>query len=102
MPDSDLPNNAANGAPADASEDASRAYTGQDIQVLKGLEGVRHRPAMYIGSTAEAGLHHLVYEIVDNAIDEVMGGYADRVLVTMHKDRSVSVEDNGRGIPVDI
>ena len=78
------------------------SYTGEDIQVLKGLEGVRHRPAMYIGSTAEAGLHHLVYEIVDNGIDEVMGGYADRVVVRIHKDGSVSVEDNGRGVPVDI
>jgi DNA gyrase subunit B len=85
-----------------AQTEASQAYTGESIQVLKGLEGVRHRPAMYIGSTAEAGLHHLVYELVDNAIDEVMGGYADRVIVTMHKDGSVSVDDNGRGIPVDI
>jgi DNA gyrase subunit B len=76
-------------------------YTGENIQVLKGLEGVRHRPAMYIGSTAEAGLHHLVYEIVDNAIDEVMAGHATRVIVTMLKDGGISVEDNGRGIPVD-
>ena len=90
-------------APRDTNpEEASKAYTGEQIQVLKGLEGVRHRPAMYIGSTAEAGFHHLVYEIVDNAIDEVMGGHATRVTVTMYKDGSVSVEDDGRGIPVDI
>jgi DNA gyrase subunit B len=80
----------------------SAHYTGEDIQVLKGLAGVRHRPAMYIGSTSEAGLHHLVYEIVDNSIDEVMGGYATRVTVRLHKDGSVSVEDNGRGVPVDV
>jgi DNA gyrase subunit B len=84
------------------TNDSNQAYTGEQIQVLKGLEGVRHRPAMYIGSTSEAGLHHLVYEIVDNSIDEVMGGHATKVSVTMHKDGSVSVEDDGRGIPVDI
>ncbi|MEZ5337960.1 MAG: DNA gyrase subunit B [bacterium] len=88
--------NESNGASASAS------YSAENIQVLKGLEGVRHRPAMYIGSTSEAGLHHLVYEIVDNAIDEVMAGHATRVNVTLHKDGSCSVEDNGRGIPVDI
>ena len=79
----------------------AEAYTAENIQVLKGLEGVRHRPAMYIGSTGEPGLHHLVYEIVDNSIDEVMAGHADRIIVTMQTDGSVSVEDNGRGIPVD-
>src|SRR5512137_250342 len=88
--------------PGAPEEDPAASYTGEDIQVLKGLEGVRHRPAMYIGSTAEAGLHHLVYEIVDNSIDEVMGGFCDRVIVQIHKDGSVSVEDNGRGIPVDM
>ncbi len=81
---------------------ASKTYSAENIQVLKGLEGVRHRPAMYIGSTSESGLHHLVYEIVDNAIDEVMAGHATRVNVTLHTDGSCSVEDNGRGIPVDI
>ncbi|MCH7471567.1 type IIA DNA topoisomerase subunit B [bacterium] len=85
----------------DANKEAANHYTGEDIQVLKGLEGVRHRPAMYIGTTSEPGLHHLVYEIVDNSIDEVMSGYCDRITVHMHNDGSVSVEDNGRGIPVD-
>lgn len=86
---------------ADLSQDASSSYTGEDIQVLKGLAGVRHRPAMYIGSTAEPGLHHLVYEIIDNSIDEVMGGFCDRITIQLYKDGSVSIEDNGRGIPVD-
>ncbi len=86
---------------ADVSAGGKSEYTGEDIQVLKGLEGVRVRPAMYIGSTAEAGLHHLVWEIVDNAIDEVMAGYATKVVVELHDDGSVSVEDDGRGIPVD-
>jgi len=90
-----------NGEAAAPSAGNGDSYTGKDIQVLKGLEGVRHRPAMYIGSTGEAGLHHLVYEIVDNSIDEVMAGVATRVTVQLHKDGSVSVEDNGRGIPVD-
>ena len=83
-------------------DEDSAHYTGEDIQVLKGLAGVRHRPAMYIGSTSETGLHHLVYEIVDNSIDEVMGGFADRITVRLHKDGAASVEDNGRGVPVDV
>src|SRR5919108_931840 len=82
---------------------APRYTTASSIQVLEGLEPVRKRPSMYIGSTDAKGLHHLVWEIVDNAVDEYLNGYADAVAVTLHKSGdAVTVHDNGRGIPVDL
>jgi DNA gyrase subunit B len=80
----------------------NKEYTADNIQILKGLEAVRKRPAMYIGDVTSRGLHHLVYEIVDNSVDEALAGYANKISVSIEKDESIIVEDNGRGVPVDI